>query len=96
LAEAKKKTEFLRDKKNNKFWSIFQLFSTFFLSHSSSSETAQPKTKKGNAAEETNSVDEVSNLKLDNLWITLDEFKKLTEYKGSSTQSSQKKATYSY
>jgi hypothetical protein len=50
------------------------------LSDSSSSGTAQPKTKKRNAVEETNSVDEVSNLTLDNFWITLVEFKKLTEY----------------
>jgi hypothetical protein len=35
------------------------------LSISSSSETAQPKTKKGNVVEETKSVDEVSNLTLD-------------------------------
>jgi hypothetical protein len=46
----------------------------------SSSETAQPKTKKGNAVEETNSVDEILNLTLDNFWITLVEFKKLIEY----------------
>jgi hypothetical protein len=39
-----------------------------------------PKPKKGNAVEETNSVDKVSNLTLDNFWITLVEFKKLTEY----------------
>jgi hypothetical protein len=40
------------------------------LSDSSSSETAQPKTKKGNAVEETNSADEVSNLTLDDYRIT--------------------------
>jgi hypothetical protein len=56
------------------------------LSDFSSSETAQLKTKKGNAVEETNSDDEVSNLTLDNFWITLVE-----SNKGSPTQSSEKK-----
>jgi hypothetical protein len=54
------------------------------LSNSSSSETAQPKTKKGNAVEETNSEDKVSNLKLDNVRITRVEFEKLTEYNQQS------------
>jgi hypothetical protein len=63
------------------------------LSDSSSSETAQPKTKKGNAVEKTNSEDEVSNLMLDNFRITLVEFEKLTEYykQRTSTQSSKEK-----
>jgi regulator of replication initiation timing len=39
------------------------------LSDSSWSETAQSKTKKGNAVEETNSEDELSNLTLDGFRI---------------------------
>jgi hypothetical protein len=50
------------------------------LSDSSSSETTQPKTKKGNAEEETNSENEVSNLTLDGFRITRVEFEKLTEH----------------
>jgi hypothetical protein len=46
------------------------------LSDTSSSETAQPKTKKGNAVEETNSED----LTLDEYRITWVEFEKLNEY----------------
>jgi hypothetical protein len=44
------------------------------------SETIQPKTKKANAVEETNSEDEIPIQELDNFWITLVEFKKLTEH----------------
>jgi hypothetical protein len=46
------------------------------LSDSSSSKTAQPKTRKGNAVEETNSEDEVSKLTLDDYRITWVEFEK--------------------
>jgi hypothetical protein len=50
------------------------------LSDSESSEMAQPKTTKGNAVEDTNSEDEVSNLTLDDYSITSVEFEKLNEY----------------
>jgi hypothetical protein len=58
------------------------------LSDSSSSETAQPKTKKENAVQETNSEDEVSNLTLEGFRITRVEFEKLTEYNKQSIISS--------
>jgi hypothetical protein len=49
------------------------------LSYFSSSETAQSKTKKGNAVEKTSSEGELSNLTLDDFRITPVEFEKLPE-----------------